>query len=123
MNFKIIVIELYIYKYIITAFTLLLMMGFCNTYFSWYTWQDFERYATRDPEHRREREFVYKNFPMIGAQQVLYFKALNKSMRFLGPQHEVLWNIIRNVIQDVEGTCECSLFYLAPIDVLLFIYI
>lgn len=60
---------------------------------------------------------------MIGAQQVLYFKALNKSMRFLGPQHEVLWNIIRNVIKDVEGTCECSLFYLAPIDVLLFIYI
>lgn len=86
-----------------TAFTMVLMMGFCNAYFKWYFWQDVERYATRDPLIRHEQEFVFNNFKMLTSQQVLYFQALDQSNWFGEPQHEVVWNIVRNVVQDIES--------------------
>lgn len=79
------------------------MMSCCNSYFEWYVWKDFEKYETRNLEMRQEKEYVVNHFNILQSRELLYFQAQNKSNWFGEPEHEIVWNVVRNIVQDIQG--------------------
>lgn len=90
------------------AFCLVLMCSLGNVYFKWHKWTDYQKYAPEQSEALRQKRLITDTFQVLDSAQVIYFQALNESNWFGAAEHDALWQIVHNVVQDIKGIYSCK---------------